>query len=123
MSFFDAPFEGNPSRRSNTVDLSTSTSTSSTALLSSIRLERLARDKQRRQEHAATLIQRMWRGRSEARRMRERLLDELEQGNGGVGKLNMVLGGNATMGLGRATHVDERARRVLVQWVQRVMRE
>ena len=122
MSFFDAPFEGNPSRRDNNVNLSTSTSTSSTALLSSIRLERLARDKQRRQEHAALLIQRVWRGRRDVRRLKERLLDELERGDGGVGKLNMVLGGSGEAGRGRNARVDERVRGVLVLWVQRVMR-
>lgn len=121
MSFFDAPFEGNPSRRDNNVNLSTSTSTSSTALLSSIRLERLARDKQRREEHAAIVIQRIWRGRRTVKQLRERLLDELERGQGGVGALNMVLCGGADgVGMERG-RVEGRARDVLVQWVRRSM--
>lgn len=74
MSYFNS-FEGGTN-----VNLSTSTSTSSTALLSSIRAERLAREQLRRQDQAAIVIQRIWRGRKHAAETKRRLLEELEGG-------------------------------------------
>lgn len=70
-------FDG-PGRRSR-INLSTSTASSSTSLLSNVKRERLAREQRRREERAALTIQRIWRGRTEARRARTALVDRLEK--------------------------------------------
>lgn len=119
MSGFDnAPFEGS-GRRTN-VDLSTSTATSSTALLSSIRAERLAREAKRKHEHAAMIIQKVWRGRREANFVREKLLSDLEKGLIGswekrAGALVYILREGWTAGEGESVR---RKRALLVQWAE-----
>ncbi|KAL7420037.1 ubiquitin-protein ligase (E3) [Cryptotrichosporon argae] len=60
------------------VNLSTASSASSSSLLESVRTERQARERLRKQERAAGLIQRVWRGRAEAGRVRRHALDRLE---------------------------------------------
>ncbi|KAK4685808.1 hypothetical protein P7C73_g4335, partial [Tremellales sp. Uapishka_1] len=72
---FDPSFGKDKPRR---VDLSTSTASTSTSLLTSVRAQRLAREQKRREENAASRIQRAWRGRSEAGREKEELLVALE---------------------------------------------
>ncbi|KAL1411472.1 ubiquitin-protein ligase (E3) [Vanrija albida] len=63
------------------VNLSTHSSSSSSALLSSIRAERAAREEARQREAAATVIQSLWRGRSAAARVQNELLDAFESGH------------------------------------------
>lgn len=65
----------------NRINLSTSTSASSSSLLSTIRAERAARDQHRKEEHAALKVQRVWRGRTAASEARRAVLRELEAGS------------------------------------------
>ncbi|WVQ83300.1 hypothetical protein IAT38_005439 [Cryptococcus sp. DSM 104549] len=74
---FDEPVFG--ASNTNDVDLSTNTSTSSSALLSSVRAERLAREERRQQERAAVIVQKVWRGRTAARDVRRDTVEELEK--------------------------------------------
>ena len=75
---FDPPWEG--ARKGRSVNLSTTTSNSSTALLSSVRAERLARERARRVERAAIIFQAAWRGRDVRRQCKKELLESLENG-------------------------------------------
>jgi hypothetical protein len=120
--FFDHQFDGNE-RRAN-VNLSTSASTSSTALLSSVRAERKAREDRRRHEVAAMTIQRVWRGRREAQEVREQLLKRLEEGlmdwqKDAAGLVVVVPRGWVD---GPIEDV-KRKRQVLVRWCERGLRE
>ncbi|WVW78358.1 hypothetical protein I302_100312 [Kwoniella bestiolae CBS 10118] len=74
---FDPDFTSSNTRY-NDINLSTSQSTSSTALLSNIRLEREQRERKRREEICAIRIQKVWRGRKVARRFRDDLYDTLD---------------------------------------------
>ena len=74
---FGDPFQN---KRSPGVNLSTTTASSSSALLSSVRAERLAREDRRRQDLAALRIQSAWRGRREAGKVKRKLLERLEGG-------------------------------------------
>lgn len=62
------------------VNLSTASASSSSALLTSIRAQRQAREELRAREHAATTIQRVWRGRQSAAQTHEQILQSLESG-------------------------------------------
>ena len=79
----DPPFDG--PGRSNAVNLSTTTSSSSSALLSSVRAERLARERVRQQERATLVVQAIWRGRRERKRVNQDLLERFERDDGFVG--------------------------------------
>ena len=124
MSGFDnTSFEG--SERKSHVDLSTSTATSSTALLSSVRAERLAREAKRKHEHAALIIQKIWRGRREARFIREKLLGDLEKGSIGswekrAGALIYVLKDGWTAGEVQSV---KRRRALLAGWAKEGLSE
>jgi len=79
-----------------TVNLSTHSSSSSSAVLNSVRAERQARERQRVLENAATKIQRIYRGRLAARRAKDDVLSRLEGGasvRDGVRGLVFVLPG------------------------------
>ncbi|EIW71232.1 hypothetical protein M231_06447 [Tremella mesenterica] len=69
---FDAPY--------NRVNLSTSTATSSSTLLSNVRAERAAREHRRREADAALKIQKLWRGGVFRKQLQEQLLDDYEAG-------------------------------------------
>ncbi|WVO16628.1 hypothetical protein L204_104307 [Cryptococcus depauperatus] len=75
---FDPLFLGTSSKINN-VNLSTSTSTTSSALLSSVRAERQAREAKRTQELAALKIQKVWRGRKVARSLERELMGRIEK--------------------------------------------
>jgi hypothetical protein len=77
MSFYDV-FSG-PGKQSN-VNLSTSSTSSSSALLSNVRAERLAREAARRHTLAASKIQKRWRKHASSVAAREELLSSLESG-------------------------------------------
>jgi ubiquitin-protein ligase E3 C len=116
--FEDSSFEGHD--RKTTINLSTSTATSSTALLSSVRAERIAREARRKHESAAVVIQKVWRGRKEARFVREKLLGDLERGTTGnwekrAGALVYVLKEGWTSG---EVEGVRRRRAVLVTWAE-----
>lgn len=68
---FGAP--GSTSR----INLSTSSASSSNDLLSNVRAERQAREQHRKEDASARLVQRVWRGRRDARRTRDTVLDRL----------------------------------------------
>jgi ubiquitin-protein ligase E3 C len=104
---------GGPTRL-NRVDLSTATSTSSSDLLSSVRAERQAREEKKRRDQAALVIQRVWRGRSEARRLGQELLRRLQRGE--VRELEER--GRRLVLLGRLLGRDERVEAILEVWVQ-----
>lgn len=109
MSFND-PFE------SSNVNLSTSTATSSTALLSSVRAERQAREEKRRYDHAARKIQRVWRGRSQAAKIRLWVLEEME--SGGLGDWRRQASGLVILSNGGGSEeatLNRRKREVLVR--------
>ncbi len=78
FGMFDPPWDGPGSSRS--VNLSTATSSSSSALLSSVRAERLARERTRQLGRAALVLQAAWRGRSDRRRVKRDLLERLDSG-------------------------------------------
>ncbi|WWD00653.1 hypothetical protein V866_007588 [Kwoniella sp. B9012] len=75
---FDPDFSSSSSTKYNDINLSTSQSTSSTALLSNIRVERELRERKKKEQNCAITIQRIWRGRRIARRFRDDLISRLE---------------------------------------------
>lgn len=93
------------------VDLSTRSSSSSSALLSSIRAQREAREHQRRLEAAATTVQRVWRGRRVAAQVHSDILDSLEASAVGVDE-----GARALLILLRGRGERARVARVLDKW-------
>ncbi|WVR04680.1 hypothetical protein IAU60_001691 [Kwoniella sp. DSM 27419] len=102
----------------NDINLSTSQSTSSSALLSSVRAERLAREEQRKQETAAACIQRVWRGRKASGDARESILAQLERDirqDGGVRELAQGLVVLLRNGWGTDR---ERAGMLLTRWAE-----
>ena len=108
---FDDPFEN---KRSAGVNLSTTTASSSSALLSSVRAERLAREDRRRQELASLKIQSAWRGRREARRVKRELLERLEAG-GVEGARSLIVLLRDGVGVGTAEEVRRRGK-LLEAW-------
>nr|XP_018265401.1 ubiquitin-protein ligase E3 C [Kwoniella dejecticola CBS 10117]OBR87559.1 ubiquitin-protein ligase E3 C [Kwoniella dejecticola CBS 10117] len=78
---FNPNFSSGSRHRNNDINLSTSQSTSSSALLSNIRNERNQREQKRREEIAALRIQKTWRGRRVNKRFREDLIDQLKGSN------------------------------------------
>lgn len=123
--------------RSARIDLSTSSATSSSDLLTTVRAERLAREQHRQEELSARLIQRVWRGRREAARAREELLDRLvedvasaqeeeDDAAAGPGKAlaliqqitSTVIGAGRIGALGGAAAGNRKARTVLDAWVK-----
>lgn len=81
MAFFDPNSFDNPPP--NHVNLSTRTSTSSSALLSSVRAERQAREQRKREEGEARKIQRVWRGGRARENLRQELVRRLTEGEEG----------------------------------------
>jgi ubiquitin-protein ligase E3 C len=67
------------SGRNNRVNLSTGGASSSSSLLENVRAERLLREERIKQERAAVLIQRRWRGRREGDKVRRELLSQLDE--------------------------------------------
>jgi ubiquitin-protein ligase E3 C len=117
MSFFN-PFDD----QSRDINLSTSAAASSTALLSSIRAERQAREQQRKDDHAARTIQRIWRGRRDAAEARDTVLRGLE--NGSIGDWRRQA--SALIFLGRVEGdetLGKRKREVLVKWSRAATRK
>ncbi|GMK53858.1 hypothetical protein CspeluHIS016_0104440 [Cutaneotrichosporon spelunceum] len=92
------------------VDLSTQSSSSSSALLGSIRAQREAREAHRRRQAAATTVQRVWRGRTAAAATRQDILTSLESG-ASVGE-----GARALLLLLRGRGERVRVARVLDSW-------
>jgi ubiquitin-protein ligase E3 C len=75
----------NPDGAKNaSVNLSTHSASSSSAVLSVVRAERQVRERQRVLENSATTVQRIFRGRSAAEKVKEDVLDKLELGGNGV---------------------------------------
>jgi ubiquitin-protein ligase E3 C len=112
--FLDPSFDN---ERYNDINLSTSTSTSSTALLNSVRQQRQAREQRRKEDNAAILIQTRWRGFSQRKQTIERILLELENGQGGNWQATgrkLVLLAKA----GNAVDLADRRRKLLVQWCE-----
>ncbi|TYJ56005.1 hypothetical protein B9479_003247 [Cryptococcus floricola] len=111
----------------NNVNLSTRTSTSSSALLSSVRTERLAREHARRQELAAISLQKHWRGKKDVDRLRVRILEDLEQNLASDEGLSVEKAGRAMVVMLRsqATDSDElaRTRRVIGSWCEAGLKE
>ncbi|WVQ75926.1 hypothetical protein IAR50_005561 [Cryptococcus sp. DSM 104548] len=122
---FDPTFlsDGN----SNNVNLSTRTSTSSSALLSSVRSERLAREHARRQELAAICFQKHWRGKEAIKGLRARILEDLEQRLGSDGGLSVEEAGRAMVVMLRTQtrNSDElaRERKVIGKWCEAGLQE
>lgn len=84
------------------VNLSDSTSTTSSALLSSVRAQRLAREEARKRERSAVVIQRYWRGHNggiDAREQAEAALQSTDAFNVGESARKLV----GVMRLGRKT--------------------
>ena len=112
--FLDPSFDN---ERYNDINLSTSTSTSSTALLNSVRQQRQAREQRRKEDNAAIRIQTRWRGFSQRKQTIERILLELENGQGGDWQATgrkLVLLAKA----GNAVDLADRRRKLLVQWCE-----
>lgn len=95
------------------INLSTASSSSSSAILNNIRAERQARERQRALENAATTVQRIWRGREAASRAREELLSRLE-GNGH--SLSIPEGASALLFLLKGGTERVRVAEVLQAW-------
>ena len=120
--FYDTPFEV-PGGVSN-IDLSTSSATTSSALLSSVRAERQAREARRRQELSVLVLQRMWRGRVEGGKVRKGLLERLENGDiqgwekRGRALVVVLRGGWGGSGSGGSENEMERRCKVLREWCE-----
>ena len=84
LTDYDYTFDGGRDRDPG-IDLSTSSSTSSGALISSVRRERLAREAQRRNDAAARKIQAFYRGCRLGREARDELWTEVEKEEGAMG--------------------------------------
>lgn len=93
------------------VDLSTRSSSSSSALLGTIRAQREAREHQRRLEGAATTVQRVWRGRRVAAQVHSDILASLE-----TSTLSVDEGARALLILLRGGGERTRVARVLDKW-------
>lgn len=116
--------------------MSTSSATSSSDLLSTVRAERIAREQHRKEDLSARLIQRVWRGRREATWAREDVLDRLVQGVGSIQEeddaaashgskvarmqqiTSAVIGAGRIGALGGAAVGNRKARTVLDAWVK-----
>ena len=111
---------------SNSVNLSTSTSFSSSALLNSVRAERLLRERTRAQERAAIVLQSAWRGRRERRRVKRELLERFESGDGDAQGFGGFEGRSRAMvvllmnGMEKS-YEKSRMEKVLVNWCQEGM--
>lgn len=108
----DDLFDG-PGRRAN-INLSTNVASSSTSLLSTVKKERLAREQRRKEERAASTIQRVWRGRTALVVSRGEVLDHLEQEQGVV-KLGRGLVGVLKLGVGQD---GPRLKALMVRWAE-----
>jgi ubiquitin-protein ligase E3 C len=75
---YDYSFDGPTKKRH--VNLSTGTTASSSTLLSTVRAQRIAREEARRQNHAASRIQKIWRKHATGIQAKEDLLHVLESG-------------------------------------------
>lgn len=94
------------------VNLSTASSNTSSAVLSSVRAERLAREAQRERERAATVVQRVWRGRSAAAAVQEDVLGRCERGEVG----DVARGAGALLVLLGSSRERPRVAKVLEAW-------
>ncbi|KAK8847462.1 hypothetical protein IAR55_005320 [Kwoniella newhampshirensis] len=110
----DPPFDNT---KYNDINLSTSASSSSAALLSSIRAERQAREQKRKEEYAALKIQKVWRGRKESERVKDGLLNHLESGIGVEegGRVLLVLLKDSNGGLA-SQGVTKRVESAVAKW-------
>jgi hypothetical protein len=111
MLDYDDFFDG--SGRRNKVNLSTNTASSSSSLLSTVQKERLAREQRRRDERAALIIQKVWRGRTAALDIRQGILGSL--GDGSVARRAGRLVGLYKIGVGAD---GSKVRAALGEWVE-----
>lgn len=88
MSLF-TNFQG--AQKTRRINLGTAPASSPDSVIARARAERQARERLRKEEVAARRIQRVWRGRREARRVRSALLEGLRRGESGGRALGVVL--------------------------------
>jgi hypothetical protein len=111
MLDYDDFFDG--SGRRNKVNLSTNTASSSSSLLSTVTKERLAREQRRRDERAALMIQKVWRGRRAALSTRQDMIGTI--GDGSVARRAGRLVGLYKIGVGAD---GGKVRAALGEWVE-----